>query len=593
MLTPFFFSTTTIDPVMTPRFLTLSVFLFIASVFIWTKLSTDQFTAYFTLYRRIIFPALIFYLLVSLISLTMAINIVDGIFEIAKVFLGIIFLFIATIILGVDKNGHHILTKSITISAMFLSITGILQYSLMANRNLLSTVLFMMMPFILYGFLRYRGLWRIISILSLIFVFYDIMIIGTRSVWVAMALSSSSIVLLYLFLRHHKIFDFKRSLNANRLALIGLILIVTFLISVPLSKKNDAEFSQIERVASIVNLNHESVRERFTLWQKTLFMIKDNPILGVGIGNWKIALPNYGTSGMRSETGLVHFQRPHNDFLWVLSETGIIGLISYLSIFIIVFIYIFKILLLSTNEDDKIFSVLILFGIVGYLTISFFSYPKERIVPIILLTLMIARVLSTYHIRIFPIRKELNYFAPKWLLIPTLILLSFSILIGYSRLNGEIHTKLAITALGAGNWETVVSEIGYAKSWVYNIDPMSTPISWYEGVANFSSNNINEALNNFKEAFDIHPYHIHVLNNLGTCYEVLGDHKRAVDYYKEALRISPVFEETILNLGAVYYNMGKYNEAYDTLTRAEKGSNNPKLHKYLKRVKGQLKSETL
>ena len=590
---PLLFSNSTIDPVMTPRFLALSVFLLLVSFFIWTNLIGNHFTAYFSLYRRIIFSALIFYLFVSLISLTRAINFVDGIFEIAKVFLSIILLFIATIILSADKNGRHILTKSITISAIFLSIAEFLQYSPMANQNLFSSVLFMMMPFILYGFLRYGGRWRYISTLSLSLVLYNIMITGTRSVWVAMAVASLSIVLLYPIFMRYRIFGAKASLNYNRIGLIGLILIFTFLISIPISKIYDVEYSQMERIASIADLNHKSVRERITLWQKTLNMISENPILGVGMGNWKIILPNYGTTGMRSETGLVHFQRPHNDYLWVLAETGLFGLISYLLIFVIVFVYIFKILFLSTNENDKIFSVLILFGIVGFLTISFFSFPKERIVPNILLMFMIASILSIYHIRISPTRKTISYYTANWLMIPGLIMLSFSILVGYSRFGAEVHTKHALIAHDAGNWESVITEIDHAESWFYNMDPMATPISWYKGVANFSLNNINEALNNFSEALDIHPHHIHVLNNLGTCYEVLGDHERAVVYYKEALRLSPVFEEAIINLGAVYFNMGEYNEAYYTLMRAEEVRDNLKLQRYLERVKDKLKQEAL
>ena len=85
---------------------------------------------------------------------------------------------------------------------------------------------------------------------------------------------------------------------------------------------------------------------------------------------------------------------------------------------------------------------------------------------------------------------------------------------------------------------------------------MSTPLPWYKGVANFSLGNIEGAFDDFKRAYEIHPNHIHVLNNLGTCYAVLGDYKRAAECYQKVLAISPGFDETLINLCAVYCHIG-------------------------------------
>ncbi len=85
---------------------------------------------------------------------------------------------------------------------------------------------------------------------------------------------------------------------------------------------------------------------------------------------------------------------------------------------------------------------------------------------------------------------------------------------------------------------------------------MSTPLPWYKGVANFSLGNIEGAFDDFKRAYEIHPNHIHVLNNLGTCYAVLGDYKRAAECYQKVLAISPGYKETLINLSAVGCHMG-------------------------------------
>lgn len=557
----------------------------------------------FNIVHRIVYPAFVFYLIIGITSLSQAINISEGIFELLKTFLSLTFLFLATLILQSNRKGIPILIRSITISGLALSVIGICQYyqlafnsipgnsfvyGTMVNRNLYSSALFLTFPFILYGVLRFFGIWRILSTLSMIFVWYNIIIAETRAVWVAMAVAMVSLGLLTVYLRKRRIFTDPPLLKQKRLGQAAIILVVVVIISTSISKYYYPNYSPIKRVASLATLDDESINERITLWSKTVQMIMDNPIIGVGLGNWKIVLPHYGTSGMRSELGQVHFQRPHNDYLWVLSETGILGLFFYLSIFVIVIGYIVKIITYSSNTNDKIYSSLMFFGIIGYLVISFFSFPKERIVHSILLMFMMSTILSIYN-KLFPLRKEMSRFVIGGLTISSLILISISIVLGYVRLNAEIHTKKAIAAQEANNWQAVITEIDKAQTRFSNMDPMSTPLPWYRGVANFSMNNINEALKDFQKAYGIHPYHIHVLNNLATCYELLGDHGNAIFYYNKVLDIFPRFEETLINLSAVYYNTGKYEIAYKMLMLCDENSSNPKLPLYLEMVMNKLK----
>ena len=42
------------------------------------------------------------------------------------------------------------------------------------------------------------------------------------------------------------------------------------------------------RVTSIVNDNDESINSRYRFWSHALDFISENPILGGGIGTWKI-----------------------------------------------------------------------------------------------------------------------------------------------------------------------------------------------------------------------------------------------------------------------------------------------------------------
>lgn len=62
---------------------------------------------------------------------------------------------------------------------------------------------------------------------------------------------------------------------------------------------------------------------RLYQWQETLNMLKDNPLLSVGLDNYQTAFAPY-----QKTTGIEIFKYPHNIFLNFWSELGLLGLIS-------------------------------------------------------------------------------------------------------------------------------------------------------------------------------------------------------------------------------------------------------------------------
>jgi O-antigen ligase len=75
----------------------------------------------------------------------------------------------------------------------------------------------------------------------------------------------------------------------------------------------------------------EAIRVRFKLWEKSLDIVSENWLLGIGVGNRtalqeRITDENTGylsTQGLRASA--------HNEFIWVLAEVGIIGYVFFWS----------------------------------------------------------------------------------------------------------------------------------------------------------------------------------------------------------------------------------------------------------------------
>ena len=96
-----------------------------------------------------------------------------------------------------------------------------------------------------------------------------------------------------------------------------------------------------------IEFNNEASNGRFDYWFDVYNHLKDNPFVGCGLGNWKIASIEYGKRHINGYTVPYH---AHNDFLQFFSELGILGGLLYLSIFIFLFINLLFLLIKSKNH---------------------------------------------------------------------------------------------------------------------------------------------------------------------------------------------------------------------------------------------------
>lgn len=82
-------------------------------------------------------------------------------------------------------------------------------------------------------------------------------------------------------------------------------------------------FSDVRGV-DVTNINYAIV-ERLAHWQAAINMAQDNPWLGIGLGNYEVAYNQYRLINWEFPLG-----HAHNYYLNILGETGIIGFLFYL-----------------------------------------------------------------------------------------------------------------------------------------------------------------------------------------------------------------------------------------------------------------------
>jgi O-antigen ligase len=118
-------------------------------------------------------------------------------------------------------------------------------------------------------------------------------------------------------------------------ALAAAIVAAAVAVSLP-SRLNPRDVGDSKRYSGIGEVLQESfdgrstaLRTRFGLWRRTLAMIADAPLLGVGPGNWPVVFPRYAEPGAAGDGVLSATLAPrqaHDDFLERAAETGVVGL---------------------------------------------------------------------------------------------------------------------------------------------------------------------------------------------------------------------------------------------------------------------------
>ena len=539
---------------------------------------------------------LVFYSMVSVIIST---NTADALFFLSKYLLFFILLITCTFFLNSGNLFNHV-SRAIIILSTIILVPGYFQLfnllnekeliipistysirSVFPHRNLFSEVLCLTLPVSVYYYFSKNNIWKYLGILNFNSALLLIILLSNRATWLAVMVSGVT-VLLILFLSRQKLLFQKIkivfALNTLLVVIIGAFIFLNYSDTSTLKK----------HTLNSLDFKKGSAKDRIELWKRTLNLINEKPITGEGLGSWKINMLKYGNEGLASENNTTFYQRPHNDFLWVAAEQGLIGLCLYIILFVLILFNLIKSLLIHTDAHFKRQLLTILSVTLGYLVFSFLSFPKERIVHNIILYLNWGIFLSILNSK----KNQESKLAvnSKSLSVIFFVLIGIQIL-GLFRFNGEIHTKMAILAKNSTNFRKCIREINKAKSYFYSFDETSTPLDWYLGLSYFKLKEYPKALNHFDTACQLNPFHIYVLNDYAGCLVKLEQQEKAAGLYQKAISISPNFTEAKLNLCALYFNNDDNIKAFNVLKSIDTNTSTERYKKAVVAIIGKLISD--
>ena len=157
---------------------------------------------------------------------------------------------------------------------------------------------------------------------------------------------------------------------------------------------SDKGADALSRAATIsLGTNDGSVNQRLRYYEDVLTHITKNPIMGVGIGNWKLTSIDYDKEDI---SGYVVPYHAHSDFIQLGAELGFIGFFLYLGIFLFAAYFAFVILFKSDLEADNKWFVFLLITALGvYFIDANLNFPIAR--PQVLAPWALTMALITYY----------------------------------------------------------------------------------------------------------------------------------------------------------------------------------------------------
>jgi len=128
----------------------------------------------------------------------------------------------------------------------------------------------------------------------------------------------------------------------KRIILLFGILILSILILLASFNLKNIELSKNSFFDKIISINY-NLNGRTEIWKMSFVAFKERPLLGWGTESFSFVYDkNFKSSFSDFLLDGVYYDRPHNKVIEILVSNGIVGIISYLSIFSVIFYIIFK-----------------------------------------------------------------------------------------------------------------------------------------------------------------------------------------------------------------------------------------------------------
>ena len=338
------------------------------------------------------------FILISILSISVANNKIEALIIISQY---LSFFFIFQIINFINHKSKIDFIKlflsfcivSITIESLFIfylvasdifvnekEFTRSIIYSgFAANNNIAAFSLVVKSPILIFKIIKeQKKLNKALLLLILFIVIFCLLSLLSRGAILAFLFSITSILIISILYKMKKVF--------SSAIIISLTVAIGYILSSQILNNSSKTNLIDERISSIeINTDDQSFNERLRYYNAAIQSIYQNPLLGIGVGNWKIESINYDSQSIKGYRIPFH---AHNDFLQVGAESGIIALSFFMMFLFYPFFRLLKTLYNKQNIKNIIYFILLV-SLSVFIFDALINFPISRPISHIYLLFLI------------------------------------------------------------------------------------------------------------------------------------------------------------------------------------------------------------
>ncbi len=320
------------------------------------------------------------------------------------------------------------------------------------NINIFTASLVVKLPFALYLFLNIKNkFWKYFSLLIAFTAILSLYFSGSRTAML-------SIVIIFIVAVVTRLFLFSQDKNKKEsiINLICLLLLPIFslLLMLNVNRLDKNKMNSISSAGVFVfndykkldrfiaknpeidktTVNIDNIEESFatklfkasgrsSIWTSAINIFKEKPILGIGYGNYKVYPHKNYFLNKKSVKG--KFSKPirvHNDYFEKFVETGVIGGLLYM----LVFVLVIRLGFIQLKKENKEVALFLLLSGLAYSIDAFFNFPLERVPVQLFFVLVAGFILALNH----SVKEEESKIA-SFLFVPIILLSIISVFSNY------------------------------------------------------------------------------------------------------------------------------------------------------------------
>jgi O-antigen ligase len=449
--------------------------------------------------------------------------------------------------------------------------------STIGQKNWISNYLAMIFPIAFSFFLLEKNKNNKTAYFILLVILYiALLICQSRGIWISIGIT---FIFAIFVITKYKLWILCKENKKWLFALLIIFIIITVIYSTE-NLINKSQLTVTERALSTFDVIQDpSINARFHIWRITFEMIKDSPVLGLGIGTYKYHYLNYQADYLQNHPQDIRFigkaAEAHNEYLQLAAEIGIVGLGAFSVIIFLFYFSIYQYFERNKINENILVIIGLLMGITCFLIHCLFTFPFH--VPVLGATFFILLALSIVHIHLTEENKK-DYYKQN------LITIKFNL----NPILKYFSITLMILLVIFGAWKLAFkpyfAETYYLKGSKYFANQENlAALEYFEKAALFDSTNgrvlhalgstyyqvglqkeAQKTLDKVKTIYnDRNTY-----RNLGLSFMESGDIFEAEKELKHAIYLDPKFYQAYNDLASLYIYQNEYEKAIETWKKA-------------------------